>query len=120
MIDHIQFNSLSEFLAMGGYAFNVWSVYALFAVFLIANLALPWWRHRLILRGQKRRLAGGDQAVGGNAGWEVSAETSTAGELEAVVAASADGKVVAETKSGEKSATGDGMAGEQAENKTRE
>lgn len=78
MIDGIQFNSLGEFLAMGGYAFNVWSVYALFAIFLIANLALPLRKRRLILRDQKRRLAAldareesaGDPAD--SAGWEVS------------------------------------------------
>ncbi len=78
MIDGIQFNSLGEFLAMGGYAFNVWSVYALFAIFLIANLALPLRKRRLILREQKRRLAaldGREESVrdlADSAGWEVS------------------------------------------------
>lgn len=78
MIDGIQFNSLSEFFAMGGYAFNVWSVYALFAVFLIANLALPLRRRKSILREQKRRLmaldAREDKArdPADSAGWEVS------------------------------------------------
>ena len=78
MFDGIQFNSLSEFFAMGGYAFNVWSVYALFAIFLIANLALPLRKRRLILREQKRRLAVLDarddsaREPPDNAGWEVS------------------------------------------------
>ncbi len=69
MFDGIQFNSLSEFFAMGGYAFNVWSVYALFAVFLIANLALPLRKRRLILREHKRRLAAREATD--KAGWEV-------------------------------------------------
>ena len=78
MIDGIQFNSLGEFLAMGGYAFNVWSVYALFAIFLTANLALPLRKRRLILRDQKRRLAALDtreesaRDPADSAGWEVS------------------------------------------------
>lgn len=55
MIDAIQFSSFSEFIDMGGYAFNVWSVYALFAVFLIVNIMLPLRRHKQILREQNRR-----------------------------------------------------------------
>lgn len=78
MFDGIQFNSLGEFFAMGGYAFNVWSVYALFAIFLIANLALPLRKRRLILREQKRRLAvleardDSAREPADSAGWEVS------------------------------------------------
>ena len=56
MIEAIQFSSFSEFLDMGGYAFNVWSVYGLFAVFIIANLWLPLDKRKQILREQKRRL----------------------------------------------------------------
>ena len=37
---------MAEFLAMGGYAFFVWSAYGLVAVVLIGNAAVPWWRHR--------------------------------------------------------------------------
>jgi len=55
MIDAIQFSSFSEFIDMGGYAFNVWSVYALFAVFLVVNIMLPLRRHKQILRQQNRR-----------------------------------------------------------------
>ncbi len=40
-----------EFLAMGGYAFFVWSAYGLVAVVLVGNAAVPWWRHRR-LRGK--------------------------------------------------------------------
>jgi len=82
MIDGLQFNSLAEFLAMGGYAFNVWSVYALFALFLTANLILPLRRHRRILREQRRRTktgieagtasgAGGGEEPAAGAGWEI-------------------------------------------------
>ncbi len=86
MLTGIQFDSLSEFFAMGGYAFNVWSVYALFAIFLVANLALPLRRRKLILRGQKRRLTvrGADAERAGKhgdkAGWEVSLAAEGAGE----------------------------------------
>ena len=41
MFDVIQFSSLGEFLNMGGYAFNVWAVYALFVVFFSVNLYYP-------------------------------------------------------------------------------
>lgn len=37
---------MADFLAMGGYAFFVWSAYGLVAVVLIGNAAVPWWRHR--------------------------------------------------------------------------
>ena len=37
---------MAEFLAMGGYAFYVWSAYALVAIVLVGNAAVPWWRHR--------------------------------------------------------------------------
>ncbi|MDP6096656.1 MAG: heme exporter protein CcmD [Gammaproteobacteria bacterium] len=56
MLDAIQFSSFSEFLDMGGYAFNVWSVYALFIIFLVVNLLLPIRKKKQILQEQKRRL----------------------------------------------------------------
>ena len=56
MLDAIQFSSFAEFLDMGGYAFNVWSVYALFFIFLIVNLALPLRKKKAIMKEQKRRL----------------------------------------------------------------
>jgi heme exporter protein D len=46
--------TVSEFLNMGGYAFYVWTSYALAAVVLIANLIAPV----LQARRQKRELAG--------------------------------------------------------------
>ncbi len=75
MIDGLQFNSLAEFLAMGGYAFNVWSVYALFALFLTANLLLPLRRHRRILRERRRQIesgASGGEEPAAAAGWKIS------------------------------------------------
>ncbi len=56
MIAIIQFSSLSEFLSMGGYAFNVWSVYALFFMFFFINLYFPLLKRKKIIREQKRRL----------------------------------------------------------------
>ena len=56
MFDAVQFSSMSEFFDMGGYAFNVWSVYSLFVLFLFVNLYFPLLRKKQILREQKRRL----------------------------------------------------------------
>ena len=55
MLDGIQFDSFSEFLAMGGHAFNVWSVYALFLIFLLANVLGPLQTRKRIYRELKRR-----------------------------------------------------------------
>jgi len=55
MIQAIQFSSISEFLNMGGYAFNVWSVYGIFTVFVTVNLVFPIRHRKKILRGLKRR-----------------------------------------------------------------
>ena len=41
---------------MGGYGFNVWSVYALFAILIAVNLILPWRKKQRIVRQLKRRL----------------------------------------------------------------
>lgn len=57
MFDGIPFSSFSEFIDMGGYAFNVWSVYGLFAIFVAVNLILPVRKRKQILREQKRRLS---------------------------------------------------------------
>ena len=56
MIKTIQFSSLGEFFDMGGYAFNVWSVYALFFLFFFINLYFPLLKRKQIIREQKRRL----------------------------------------------------------------
>jgi heme exporter protein D len=59
----IQFSSIQEFIAMGGYAFNVWSVYGLFVIFLAANLIIPLRRKKQLLKELKRRRAVTEQAV---------------------------------------------------------
>jgi heme exporter protein D len=41
---------MQEFFHMGGYAFYVWSAYAVVAVVLIANLIYPLRRRRRLLR----------------------------------------------------------------------
>ncbi|MFL2855144.1 MAG: heme exporter protein CcmD [Pseudohongiellaceae bacterium] len=56
MIEIIQFSSLSDFFDMGGYAFNVWSVYALFFLFFFINVYFPLLKRKQIIREQKRRL----------------------------------------------------------------
>lgn len=56
MIDAMQFSNLSDFLNMGGYAFNVWTVYALFILLFFINLYFPLARKKQIMREQKRRL----------------------------------------------------------------
>lgn len=55
MLDAIQFSSFAEFLDMGGYGFNVWAVYALFAIFVAINLILPMRKRDRIIRQLKRR-----------------------------------------------------------------
>ncbi|MDA1371171.1 MAG: heme exporter protein CcmD [Proteobacteria bacterium] len=56
MFDSIQFSSIGEFFSMGGYAFNVWTVYTLFVLFFAINLYFPLIRKKQILSEQKRRL----------------------------------------------------------------
>jgi len=41
---------------MGGYAFNVWTVYVLFLLFFFVNLYFPLIREKQIIRELKRRL----------------------------------------------------------------
>jgi len=56
MFKSIQFSSFGDFVDMGGYAFNVWSVYALFLLFFFINLYFPILKRKQIIREQKRRL----------------------------------------------------------------
>ncbi len=55
MFDGIQFASIGEFLSMGGYAFNVWSVYLLFFLFLLVNLLGPLRRRKKLMKELQRR-----------------------------------------------------------------
>jgi heme exporter protein D len=50
-----QFTSLGDFFNMGGYAFNVWSVYTLFILFFFINLYYPLLKRKQIMREQRRR-----------------------------------------------------------------
>ena len=56
MLDAIQFSSFAEFVDMGGYGFNVWSVYALFAIFVAINLILPLRKKQKIIHQLKQRM----------------------------------------------------------------
>ena len=61
----MQFDSLSDFLHMGGYAFFVWWSYAIAVVLLAWNIIAPRWhlrrlRERLAREG---RLAGSDDSA---------------------------------------------------------
>ena len=58
----MQFSIFQEFIEMGGYAFNVWSVYGMFLIFLTVNLYGPLRKNRLIIRDLKRRYALSAQA----------------------------------------------------------
>lgn len=49
--------ALGEFLHMGGYAFYVWSSYAIAALMLALNLWLPVRRWRELRRRLRRTLA---------------------------------------------------------------
>ena len=57
MVQAIQFSSFKEFLDMGGYAFNVWSVYLIFAIFIAINIILPIIRREKIIKELKRRAS---------------------------------------------------------------
>ena len=48
--------SLSEFLHMGGYAFYVWSSYALVLLVLALNVVLPILRGRAVRRELRRSI----------------------------------------------------------------
>ena len=46
-----------EFFDMGGYAFNGWSVYLIFAIFIAINIILPIIRREKIIKELKRRAS---------------------------------------------------------------
>jgi len=52
----VSFNSVSEFLAMGGHGLYVWLSYGLGAAIIVANLVLPRLSRNRLLAEQKRRL----------------------------------------------------------------
>jgi len=52
----VSFNSVSEFLAMGGHGLYVWLSYGLGVAIIAANLVLPKLSRNRLLAEQKRRL----------------------------------------------------------------
>lgn len=46
----MNFTSLAEFFAMGGYAFYVWTSYGLTLIVLLANIIIPIWQRKQFLR----------------------------------------------------------------------
>lgn len=46
----MMFNNFAEFLAMGGYAFYVWGSYGLTLIVLLANIIIPIWQRKQLLR----------------------------------------------------------------------
>ena len=82
MIEAIQFSSFGEFLNMGGYAFNVWSVYLLFAIFLSVNLVSPIRKRKLIMRNLKRRKTMSETSVETVKTSSDVHESAAAGEIE--------------------------------------
>lgn len=52
----LQFGSVAEFLAMGGYAKYVWLSYGTFVVLMTIGLLQPYLARRRIIRQQRARL----------------------------------------------------------------
>ena len=46
---------MSEFFQMGGYAFYVWTSYALFLAIFLANLLIPIQKQKTIIRELQRK-----------------------------------------------------------------
>ena len=61
-------DSVMEFLRMGGYAFYVWSSYALVALALALTLWLPIARGRRLRHRLRRQLAASDNGASGERG----------------------------------------------------
>lgn len=56
-MSEIQFESIAEFIQMGGYAVHVWLVYLFFAIFIAYNLISPRIAKQQFIRTQQRRTA---------------------------------------------------------------
>lgn len=61
-MSEIQFNSVAEFLQMGGYAGHVWLVYLCFAIFVGYNLLSPRFAKQQFIRTQRRRAVRDEEA----------------------------------------------------------
>ena len=51
------FSTMNEFFYMGGYAFYVWTSYAVVGVVLVLNLLMPIVRQRRLLRDLARKAS---------------------------------------------------------------
>lgn len=47
--------SLTEFFAMGGYAFYVWSAYGITLVVLVANIVIPVFQRKQLIKQLVRK-----------------------------------------------------------------
>lgn len=63
----IQFDSLGDFLNMGGYAFYVWTAYLFWAVVLGTSLVLPLLDRKRVMKSLKARMQR-EEAVSGQTG----------------------------------------------------
>ncbi|MCD8512699.1 MAG: heme exporter protein CcmD [Nitrincola sp.] len=52
----MSFDSFSDFLAMGGHAFYVWSSFALGLIVLVGNVVLPMLERKKLMAEQLRRI----------------------------------------------------------------
>lgn len=52
----LPFDSLGEFLAMGGYGFYVWWAYLLAGLVIAFAVLWPLWQRRRFMREQRQRL----------------------------------------------------------------
>ena len=78
----MQFSNFQEFIEMGGFAFNVWSVYGMFLIFLTINLYGLLRKNRQIIRDLRRRYALDGQVPPKSAGadWQSSPGSETTEE----------------------------------------
>lgn len=60
----IQFDSISDFLNMGGYAFYVWTAYLFWAVVLGTTLVLPLLDRKRVMKQLKARMQREEAASG--------------------------------------------------------
>ncbi|UTW49689.1 heme exporter protein CcmD [Bacterioplanoides sp. SCSIO 12839] len=52
----MQFDSMTEFFAMGGHGFYVWLAYGLSSAIILLNILLPVIRRRRLIKEQAQRL----------------------------------------------------------------
>jgi heme exporter protein D len=52
---------MKEFFYMGGYGFYVWTSYAVAAVILIANILIPKYQHKAILKTIAKKIQRAEQ-----------------------------------------------------------